>query len=72
MTRKYTKIEIEDIKERELKCLEFLKENQMTPSATMQASNIGDDTFGIKVTPFLNDTKYTENIKVQDLPITKE
>ncbi len=63
--------QIKDITEREKLCLEFLKEHQMTPAATMNAAKMGSDVFGIKVTPFLNDTKYSADaeVKVQDLPV---
>ncbi len=69
----FSKEQIKDIQEREKLCLEFLAEHQMSPSANMQASNLGNDTFGLKVTPFLNDTKYAakEEVKPQDLPVAE-
>lgn len=55
----YTKEQVEDIKARELKALAFLKDLQLTPSVSMQFVNMGDDNFGIKPIPFLQDFKYT-------------
>lgn len=57
----YSEQEIQDIKEREQKCLEFLKENQITPSCAPMLVNMGDDTFGIKLIPFLKDFKYNKS-----------
>jgi len=59
MNREYTKEEIEDIKKRETAALEFLKKNNLTPACMPQLVNMVDDTFGIKLHPFLQDTKYT-------------
>ena len=70
----FTKKQIEDITARELKCLEFLKENQMCPSVKMVAVNVGQDCFAMKAIPFLNDLKYQENsepTKPQDLPVAE-
>jgi len=50
--------QIEDIKERELKAIEMLRELQLIPAANTISSNIGDDHFAMKVVPFLQDTKY--------------
>jgi len=50
--------QIEDIKERELKAIEMLRELQLTPAANTVSSNIGGDHFAMKVVPFLQDTKY--------------
>lgn len=55
----YTEEQIKDIKEREAKALEMLKELQLVPSVRMHAVNIKDDSFGIKPIAFLNDTKYS-------------
>lgn len=64
----YSESEKADILEREKKCLEFLKEQQMTPSCAPMLVNMGDDTFGIKLIPFLKDFKYDK----QPSPIQKE
>ena len=61
----YTKEQIKDIQEREKKCLEFLKENNMTPAAQVSKINIGNDNFVDKVQPYLQDMKYTK--KAEDL-----
>lgn len=72
----YTPEQIKDISEREKKCLEFLKENQLTPSAVMQKVNIGQDIFVDKVTPYLQDLKFkpVENSKDESIqsPIQPE
>ena len=70
----FTAKEVKDIEERELKCLEFLKENQMCPSVKMIAVNVGNDCFAMKAIPFLNDLKYqetSEQVKPQDLPVAE-
>ena len=67
----FTQKQIEDITARELKCLEFLKENQMCPSVKMVALNVGNDCFCMKPIPFLNDLKYQEQVKPQDLPVAE-
>ena len=67
----FTKKQIEDITARELECLEFLKEHQMAPAVKMMAVNAGNDYFCMKPIPFLNDLKYSEDKKIQDLPIAK-
>ena len=64
----YTEEQIADIKEREAKCLAFLKENQMNPSAALFPQNMGNDVFGIRLVPFLQDLKYN----LEPSPITKE
>lgn len=56
----FSEAQIEDIKAREAKALDVLKELQLTPSAMPQLVNLGDDVFGIKIHPFLNDTKYSQ------------
>lgn len=58
--KKYTEDEIKDIEARELEALEVLKKLQLTPSATMQAVNIGNDVFSMKVIPHLADLKFAE------------
>ena len=70
----FSKDQIKDITERELKCLEFLKEMQMCPSVKMVAVNVGNDCFAMKAIPFLNDLKYQETsepTKPQDLPVAE-
>lgn len=51
--------QIEDIKARELKAIAMLKELQLTPAAQISKVNLGNDTFGDKITCYLNDTKYS-------------
>jgi hypothetical protein len=54
----YTEEQIKDISDREKKCLDFLKENQLNIAISMQFHNIGNDVFGIRPIPFLQDMKY--------------
>lgn len=64
----YTKEMMADITEREKKGLEALKELKLTPAASVQKVNLGDDNFGDKVTPYLRDTKYSStNIEKKDV-----
>jgi hypothetical protein len=64
----YTKEEIEDVTEREKNALTYLTENKLTPSSQVSLVNLGDDVFGIKVQPFLQDTKYQEIVSpIQDI-----
>lgn len=70
----FTPEQVEDIKSREAKALEMLRELQLTPAVQVQAVNIGDDCFAFKPVPFLNDTKYTSqvsSIQAKDLPPEK-
>lgn len=64
----YTPEQIEDIKSREAKGIEMLKELQLTPAVQMYAVNIGNDSFAMKPFPFLQDTKYT----AQSSPLQKD
>lgn len=56
----YTEEETKDIIERTKKALETLKELQLNPSAQVVAHNLGEDTFGFKVIPYLSDLKFIE------------
>lgn len=58
----YTEEQIKDIQDREKKCLDFLKEQQMSPSCQIQYVNTGGDTFGTKLIPYLQDFKYTDKL----------
>lgn len=64
---KYTEEQIADIKEREEKGLSALKELHLTPGAVISKQNLGNDVFGDRVQPYLQDTKYAEK-KVADKP----
>jgi hypothetical protein len=55
----YTKEQEEDIIAREKQGLEALKTLNLTPAASVQKFNIGNDMFTDKVIPYLRDTKYT-------------
>lgn len=55
----YTPEQIEDIKKREAEGLVALKALNLTPAISMQMVNIGNDTFGVKPIPYLQDTKFT-------------
>jgi hypothetical protein len=61
MENKYNEEEIKDITEREKKCLDFLKENEMTPAAQVLKVNVGNDMFADKVVPYLQDIKYKKD-----------
>lgn len=71
---KYSPEEIADIQKREKKAIEALKELELTPSATINIVNLGTvdpklaDSFTFKVTPFLNDLKYSK--KSESIPST--
>ena len=56
----YIKEQIEDIKVRSQKAVDFLKELELQPAAQMLPQNMGNDIFGLKLTPFLQDTKFTK------------
>lgn len=56
----YSKDEIKDIQDREKKALKMLAELELTPAATIQKVNIGNDTFADKVTPYLQDIRYVK------------
>lgn len=65
---KYNSDEIKNITDREKKCLDFLKENDMTPAASVSKINIGRDMFVDKVQPYLQDTRYAkEEIKDKEI-----
>lgn len=55
----YSEEQIKDITEREKKGLEALKALQLTPAAQISKVNLGNDTFGDKLIPYLADVKYT-------------
>lgn len=58
MTERFTPEQIKDIREREEKGLQALKELDLTPAAGTQMVNIGGDTFAVKLIPYLQDTRY--------------
>lgn len=62
MDNKYSPEQIIDVQEREKKALDFLKELELTPSAILSMQNNGKDVFGIKVQPYLQDTKYQNKV----------
>lgn len=73
MTMEYTKEQVKDITEREKKCLEFLKEMEMSPAAQVYKQNIGNDMFVDKVTPYLQDIRYKhESDKETEKPVEAE
>lgn len=47
-----------DIEKRVEKAKNMLKELGLQPAVIMQPVNVGDDVFGIKPIPFLQDIKY--------------
>jgi len=62
MNPNYTSEQVEDIKAREAKALETLKELQLSPAVQMHCVNTGNDCFSMRPVPFLQDTKYTSPI----------
>lgn len=55
----YTKEQLEDIKLRGEKVVEFIKSMELEIAAQISAQNVGNDVFGLKVKPYLRNTKYT-------------
>lgn len=66
----YTSEQVEDIKSREKKGLEALKELGLTPAAALTKINVENDSFVDKVIPYLQDTKYASK-KEEDKPVAK-
>lgn len=61
----YSPEQREDIINREKQALDHLKVLHLTPAISMQAVNIGNDTFAMKPVPFLQDTKYSPASPIQ-------
>lgn len=57
----YTPEQVKDIKEREAKALSMLKELQLTPAAMIVKENLGNDVFGDRMIPYLQDIKYSKD-----------
>lgn len=71
----YTAEQIAEVEEREKKALIYLKENFLTPAASIQKVNIGNDVFANRLIPFLKDFKYEPKlspIQNKDLPSKDE
>ena len=58
----YSEEQRKDILAREEKARAFLKELQLNVACMPQAVNVGDDTFAIKLYPYLADTKYASQV----------
>lgn len=56
--QEYSSEQIADVKVRVEKAIVFLKELELQLAAQMLPQNIGDNIFGLKLTPFLQDTKF--------------
>lgn len=56
----YSPEQIADIREREADALAYLKKLHLTPAAQISKVHMGQDVFADKLTPYLQDTKYTE------------
>lgn len=69
---KYKPEEIADIKDREAKGLEALKELQLTPAAQISKVNMGNDVFADQVIPYLRDIKYKDEPTPSPAPPTSE
>lgn len=64
----YSPEQRKDIEERVEKARKLLEELQLRPACMPQMYNVGNDVFGIKLLPFLQDSKYTQTIS----PIQKD
>lgn len=60
--KQYSEDEIKDIRGREAEALEYLKTMKLNLACMPQLVNIGNDTFAVKLHPFLQDTKYTATV----------
>lgn len=60
MDKQFTPEQIVDIKSREERAQAYLKDNDLILSAAVYSVNIGDSTFAQKVTPYLQDTKFSK------------
>ena len=70
MENKFSKEQIEDIKAREKEALEHLTRLELTPACQILKENIGNDIFGDRLYPYLQDTKYSPKespIQAKDL-----
>lgn len=54
----YTLEQREDIEKRVNRAKDSLKDLQLQPAVIMQPINLGDDVFGMKPIPYLQDIKY--------------
>lgn len=61
----YTPEQEKDIRSREQKGLDAIKELELTPAAQVVKVNVGNDVFADKVVPYLQDTRYA---KKEDKP----
>lgn len=55
----YTPEQRQDIEARVAKAKAMLDELQLEPQVLMTVRNVGDDVFGVKPIPYLQDKKYT-------------
>lgn len=58
----YTADQAKDIEERVENARILLEELNLRPSSSVSVVNIGNDVFAQKVTPFLQDTKYSPTV----------
>lgn len=61
----YTDEQKKEINERVATANEFLKGLDLRIQASISAANMGDDVFGIKVIPYLQDQKYLKQSPIQ-------
>lgn len=59
----YTPEQLADISKRQEEVIAFLKEKQLSPAIQMSMNNLGNDNFAIRPVVFLNDLKYTPEVK---------
>lgn len=64
----YTPEQIKDIEDRVNKAVTMLKELKLQCACMPQMTNTGDDIFGIKLFPYLQDLKFSPTISpIQDV-----
>jgi len=63
----YSPDQRKDIEERVEKAKNLLANLQLQPAVIMQPVNMGDDVFGMKPIPYLQDIRYTSPISKQDV-----
>jgi hypothetical protein len=69
----YSEEQRADILVREEKARVALKELQLNPACMPQLVNLGDDTFGIKLFPYLADSKFSsQKSPIQSDELSKE
>jgi len=66
-----TEVQRKDIEGRVAQATKALADLNLTPKASVQATNIGDDVFGFKVVVYLEDNKFLSPITKNDIQENK-